>query len=153
MGVDSRSKGRGFESQRRILDGHFFTLICCKNCIVCLKRPKINKKEAGVGPIFFRNLACFYTVWLRGVSMRKLYQFDLIYRVDSCVWVQNMYNKLHRRSLFSVQTQKKFHIKHFVVNFSCAGGLGPVLSRNFSFDFTLCKNLIRWNIWVARWSA
>ena len=30
--------------------GHFFTLICCKNCIVCLKRPKINEKEAGVGP-------------------------------------------------------------------------------------------------------
>ena len=28
----------------------FFTLICCKNCIVCLKRPKINEKEAGVGP-------------------------------------------------------------------------------------------------------
>ena len=54
MGVDSRSKGRGFESQRRILDGHFFTLICCKNCIVCLKRPKINKKEAGVGPIFLK---------------------------------------------------------------------------------------------------
>ena len=25
---------------------HFFTLICCKNCIVCLKRPKINEKEA-----------------------------------------------------------------------------------------------------------
>ena len=30
----------------------FFTLICCKNCIVCLKRPKINEKEAGVGPFF-----------------------------------------------------------------------------------------------------
>ena len=28
-----------------------FTFICCKNCNdVCLKRPKINKKEAGVGP-------------------------------------------------------------------------------------------------------
>ena len=28
-----------------------FTYICCKNCNdVCLKRPKINKKEAGVGP-------------------------------------------------------------------------------------------------------
>ena len=26
-----------------------FTLICCKNGIVCLKRPKINKKEAGHG--------------------------------------------------------------------------------------------------------
>ena len=30
MGGDSRSEGRGFESQCRILDGHFFTLICCK---------------------------------------------------------------------------------------------------------------------------
>ena len=55
MGGDSRSKGRGFESQRRILDGHFFTLICCKNCIVCLKRLKRNEKEAGVGP-FLRTL-------------------------------------------------------------------------------------------------
>ena len=33
-----------------ILDGHIFTLICCKNCNACLKRPKINKKEAGNGP-------------------------------------------------------------------------------------------------------
>ena len=41
------SKGRGFES--RILGWYFFTLICCKNCIVCLKRLKINEKEAGVG--------------------------------------------------------------------------------------------------------
>ena len=39
-----------FESRHRILDGHFFALICCKNSIVCLKRPKINEKEAGVGP-------------------------------------------------------------------------------------------------------
>ena len=31
---------------------HIFTLICCKNCIVCLKRPEINEKEAGVGPVF-----------------------------------------------------------------------------------------------------
>ena len=29
----------------------FFTYICCKNCNdVCLKRPKINEKEARVGP-------------------------------------------------------------------------------------------------------
>ena len=25
-----------------------------KICIVCLKRPKINKKEAGVGPFFLK---------------------------------------------------------------------------------------------------
>ena len=54
MGGGSRSKGRGFESQHRKLDGHdiFFTLICCKNYYdVCFKRPKINEKEAGVGPL------------------------------------------------------------------------------------------------------
>ena len=50
MGRDSCSEGRGFKSQHCILDGHFFTYICCKNCIVCLKRPKINEIEAGVGP-------------------------------------------------------------------------------------------------------
>ena len=38
MGGDSCSKGREFESQHCILDGHFFTIICCKNCNVCLKR-------------------------------------------------------------------------------------------------------------------
>ena len=49
---------RGFESLRyRILDGlGIFTLICCKNCFVCLKRPEINEKEAGVGP-FKKNLS------------------------------------------------------------------------------------------------
>ena len=43
-------RGCGFESWCRRMDMKFFTLICCKNCIVCLKRPKINGKEAGVGP-------------------------------------------------------------------------------------------------------
>ena len=48
------SKGRGFEYRHRILDGHFFTYNCCKNCNVCLKRPKINEKEAGVGPFIYK---------------------------------------------------------------------------------------------------
>ena len=29
-GYGKRLKGHGFESQHRILDGHFFTYICCK---------------------------------------------------------------------------------------------------------------------------
>ena len=33
------------------MDMTFFTLICCKNCIVCLKKTKINKKEAGMAHI------------------------------------------------------------------------------------------------------
>ena len=49
MGSDYQSEGRGFEYQYiPVLDGHFFTLICWKNCaIVSLK---INEKEAGNGP-------------------------------------------------------------------------------------------------------
>ena len=56
MGDDSCSKGCGFKSPRRILDGHFFILIYCKNCIVCLKNPKINEEEAGFGP--FKKTFC-----------------------------------------------------------------------------------------------
>ena len=52
MGDNSSLRGHGFESLRDILDGHFFALICCKNCIVRLKRLKINEKEAEVGPFF-----------------------------------------------------------------------------------------------------
>ena len=52
MGDDACMRGRGFKSRRRILDvNHILTLIFCKKCIVCLKRPKINEKEAGVGPL------------------------------------------------------------------------------------------------------
>ena len=29
------------------------------NCVVCLKRPKINQKEAGVGPFLKKQLATF----------------------------------------------------------------------------------------------
>ena len=50
MGDDSCLNDCGFESWCCILDEHFFPLICCKNCIVCLKRPKINEKEDGFDP-------------------------------------------------------------------------------------------------------
>ena len=50
MGRDSRSTGRGFDSWRRYTGWAFFTFICCKNGKVCLKRPKINEKEARGGP-------------------------------------------------------------------------------------------------------
>ena len=36
---------------------HFITLICLKDCVVCLKRPKINEKEAGVGTFFKKKVA------------------------------------------------------------------------------------------------
>ena len=46
MGRDSRSEGHGFNSRYCILDGNFFTYICCKNSNdVCLKRPKINEND------------------------------------------------------------------------------------------------------------
>ena len=70
LGDDSCSKGHGFESRRCILDGHFFTLICCKNCNdVCLKRPKINEKGAGVGPFLKIMLPPFHFDGVKNGSM------------------------------------------------------------------------------------
>ena len=51
MGDDSCSRGRGFKSQHRILEGNFLHIFVVKiELFVCLKRPKINEKEAGYGP-------------------------------------------------------------------------------------------------------
>ena len=53
---DSCSDVRGFESQNHLLDGHFFTYICYKNCNDdCLKRPKINDKRGRGWPNFLKN--------------------------------------------------------------------------------------------------
>ena len=35
----------------------FFTLICCKNCIVCLKRPKIYKKRTELARFFKKTIS------------------------------------------------------------------------------------------------
>ena len=51
IGGDSHSERHGFESRRHILGGHgIFHIDLLYDCIVCLKRRKINEKEAGVGP-------------------------------------------------------------------------------------------------------
>ena len=52
MGDDSCSRGRGLESQPRILDRHFKTLICCKNYINLFEKTKNKPKEAGKGQFF-----------------------------------------------------------------------------------------------------
>ena len=55
MGGNLGSEGYGFESRHHLLDGYFFTYICCKNCNdVSLKRPKINKKSGQGWPIFLK---------------------------------------------------------------------------------------------------
>ena len=55
MGGDSYSGGRGFQW----MDMTFFTMICCKNCIVCLKRPNINEKEPGMAYFLKKNTNVF----------------------------------------------------------------------------------------------
>ena len=69
MRGDSRSGGCGFESQCRLLDGHFFTLIWCKLYWLFLwKRLKINEKETGDGPFFKKKQKLFL-----GKSARKYF--------------------------------------------------------------------------------
>ena len=41
-----------FESQHCILHGHFFTYLFVVKFVMCVKKTKINEKEAGVGPYF-----------------------------------------------------------------------------------------------------
>ena len=54
MGGGSCSKGREFESQHNILNGHFSHLFVVK--IVMFETTKINEKEAGDGPFFIKRL-------------------------------------------------------------------------------------------------
>ena len=41
------------------MDMTFFILICCDNFIACLKRPKINEKEAGLAQL--KNIQSYFT--------------------------------------------------------------------------------------------
>ena len=59
-GGDSRYESCEFDSRPCILTT-FFTLICCKMCIVCLKRPKINKNCRGGRP--FLKIAFWRFIW------------------------------------------------------------------------------------------
>ena len=69
MGDDSCLRGRGFKLKCLIQDGHdIFTLVCYKNCIVFLKRPKINEIEARVGP--FLKKKKLYGIVLGSFSLR-----------------------------------------------------------------------------------
>ena len=66
------------------MDMTFFTFICCKNCIVCLKKTE-NKQKRGRGwPNFFKNIMrnCF------GVNIGYYYPFD---RVQSIAHGQRKY--------------------------------------------------------------
>ena len=56
MGDNSCSRGRGFESRHRLLDEHLFGFICCKICIVSLKRPKIKQKKRQGLLVFLKKL-------------------------------------------------------------------------------------------------
>ena len=63
MGEDSWLRGHEFENRCRLLDGlDIFTFICWNNCNFYLKRPKINEKEAGDGPCFFKKLSIWTIV-------------------------------------------------------------------------------------------
>ena len=59
MGGDSYSEGRGFESRHHILDRHFFTFICSKNCNSLFEKTKINKKGPGMAHFFKKQVMVF----------------------------------------------------------------------------------------------
>ena len=90
MGRDSHSKGRGFESQHRILDGQFFTYTCCKHCNdVCLKRPEINEQEAG--------LAHFYKTSKEDLQVTRIRKLDEI-------WIEQRQRETEQKLYFELLT-------------------------------------------------
>ena len=64
IGGDLCPEGRGFKSQRRILDGHFFTHICCINCNVCSEKTKIMKNRSDVLVKCLSFLPSIQTIWV-----------------------------------------------------------------------------------------
>ena len=59
MRGDSRLRRFGLESQHQILDGHFSQYIViktCKNCNVCLRNTKNQRKRGQEWPIFIKNV-------------------------------------------------------------------------------------------------
>ena len=132
MGGDSGSEGRGFESRCRILDGHFFTLICCKIVLMFVwERPKINEKEAGGGPFFFKIKKKEYEPrltsvgrqpvifdetnepWRRGTGAAGVFPIDPVSRGGSSdrKWVQWFGGSLRRRVyLFRSRTGSEMNV-------------------------------------------
>ena len=65
MGGDSVFRGCEFESQHCILDGHFFTFICCENFF---ENTKINEKEAEDGPFLRKKIGHWLKVHSSGLG-------------------------------------------------------------------------------------
>ena len=94
MGGDSCSKGRGFESLHYILDGHFSHIFAVKIYNVCLKRQKINEKEAGVDPFFKQKGVWIYFKRLT-TFLSTLYNF---YSKTPSQWICHLCVQLWTRS-------------------------------------------------------
>ena len=81
MGGDSCAKGRGFESQHRILDGHFSHLFVAK-IVMFFVKTKINEKDAGVGPFkktfqkHFKNTILYIFTAFKNVNGKRDVRFS-----------------------------------------------------------------------------
>ena len=93
-GREPWTSGYGFESQQHKLDGHFFTLICCKYCHVCLKKTENKaKKRMGMAHFFKKYYLVGIFLWANvpnrwrqnflfhknepSLSLKKVPQFEL----------------------------------------------------------------------------
>ena len=79
MGDDSRLRGCGFELLVPYTGRTFFALICCKNCIVGLKRLNLSEKDAGVGPLktLFTNFTIIYCFISDNLTMWQHERFKM----------------------------------------------------------------------------
>ena len=81
---------------------HFFTLIFCKNCIVCLKRPKRKEKEY------------WYILEEISICCQKpyIYNWPQTYLGSDCVILKRLYNcKLRRWAIFQSVSPKRHSLR------------------------------------------
>ena len=131
----------------------FFTLICSKNCIVRLKRPKIKEKEAEVGPFFKKELLnLIIQNWLAiflEVFFMNCFYLSLIYFPPSTVNLNQfkMWKKVCQSwsprtiALSNISTFKGHYFSKVQTALSRPFPENPVLSFIFANDAILTGDL------------
>ena len=76
--------GCEFKSQQRILDGHFFAIICCKICIISVENTK-NKPKGGQGWPTFRGITSWQ--WRKRVREKSHSLPDNVFKNSCHFWV------------------------------------------------------------------
>ena len=86
----------------------FFTYICCKNCNdECLKRPKINEKEAGVGPFIKNYFLSSFTNNKKALNYTSSLIEHLSHKINFQIWASKSSCRCNTDPSFTAKKYRK----------------------------------------------